>query len=587
MSRRPGDPTGRPMPTDDAESERRRFAATVTRLRSEVEHLRRAFRHRAVIEQAKGMLAERSGGTPDEAFTTLTALSQTYNVKLVQLAATVVGAAVPPPPAPEEAEVTPALGPAAAAEVLAELSPRPGPAAPPIPRDRPAPADTAEDRARFQLLSARLLSARSPAEVLTAVMAESAWPSPPRAGYLFALEADGALRMLAGAGVGVRCMSEWRRVPPGLDLPFTVSSRFGVPLWVENEEEGLRRFPQLASLPGAAAPAFCTLPLSADGLGVGVLGLTWAGPQAVGDSDRGFLLGVAERVSARLAELSAGDPTLSTSAPRGPVDGVGPTGSDLASPLLIQLETMFDPAALLTPIRVDGEVVDFRFDYCNAATVDLGGRPGTDLVGRTLLELYPGWSSSGWFDAYVQTLVGGTTTQFDRVHIPAGTDGATAHLLIDLRVARLWDGLLLTWRQTPEPDGALLDLLVRAEDATGSGAFSYDCRTGRLTCSPGAYRLAGWDTARGALGPEDLAVLLAPADRDAARDAAALAAGGQPVTVGLGLADGRYVTVTGRPVRDATGHLLRIDGKIRAAADRGTRRSPAGWTARPAPPRQG
>jgi hypothetical protein len=315
-------------------------------------------------------------------------------------------------------------------------------------------AGTADDRARFQLLSSRVGAARSAEEVLDAVMAECAWPAEPRSGYLFALEADGALRLLAGAGVPVRTQSEWRRVPPGLDLPFTVSSRHGVPVWVEKEDEGLRRFPDLAALGGTAAPAFCALPLAAGGVGLGVLGLTWPAPELLDDDDRAFLLGVAELVAARLAELAADDPTLSASVPRGTADGVRPTGSAGASPLLVALETLFDPAVLLTPIRVGGEVVDFRVDHCNAATVDLRGRPGADLVGRTLLELYPEWMSDGWFDAYVDTLVTGRTAWFDAVRVGAGTGGPTVDQLLDLRVARLWDGLFVVWRRAPRPGTA-------------------------------------------------------------------------------------------------------------------------------------
>jgi sensor domain CHASE-containing protein len=54
-------------------------------------------RYRAIIEQAKGVLVERMGISSDEAFDHLVELSQNTNVKLVQLAATVVGSRVPTP----------------------------------------------------------------------------------------------------------------------------------------------------------------------------------------------------------------------------------------------------------------------------------------------------------------------------------------------------------------------------------------------------------------------------------------------------------------------------------------------------------
>ncbi|WP_344340002.1 ANTAR domain-containing protein, partial [Kitasatospora putterlickiae] len=76
----------------------------VDRLRTEAEGLRRAMRSRGVIEQAKGMLTERLGCTPDEAFEHLVRLSQDTNRKVADLAAGLVGVAAPPPEAPEEPE---------------------------------------------------------------------------------------------------------------------------------------------------------------------------------------------------------------------------------------------------------------------------------------------------------------------------------------------------------------------------------------------------------------------------------------------------------------------------------------------------
>ncbi|WP_425555195.1 ANTAR domain-containing protein [Kitasatospora arboriphila] len=91
----PAAPPG-PEPDDGAGADERSvLQATVDRLRAEVEGLQTAMRTRAVIEQAKGMLAEREGGTPDQAFDRLVQLSQDTNRKLVEIAAEVVGVAAP------------------------------------------------------------------------------------------------------------------------------------------------------------------------------------------------------------------------------------------------------------------------------------------------------------------------------------------------------------------------------------------------------------------------------------------------------------------------------------------------------------
>ncbi|WP_409332761.1 ANTAR domain-containing protein [Trujillonella humicola] len=61
-----------------------------------VGHLRVALRSRAVIEQAKGVLMERHGGSADDAFHRLVGQSQRRNRKLREIAAEVVASAGTP-----------------------------------------------------------------------------------------------------------------------------------------------------------------------------------------------------------------------------------------------------------------------------------------------------------------------------------------------------------------------------------------------------------------------------------------------------------------------------------------------------------
>ena len=68
---------------------------TVVALRDELQGLRSAGQLRAVIEQAKGVLVERHHISLDEAFDQLRAMSQEHNVRLVEVAATVVGVTLP------------------------------------------------------------------------------------------------------------------------------------------------------------------------------------------------------------------------------------------------------------------------------------------------------------------------------------------------------------------------------------------------------------------------------------------------------------------------------------------------------------
>ncbi|MFD0585138.1 ANTAR domain-containing protein [Dactylosporangium darangshiense] len=77
------------------------LAALVAKLRAELTGVRTAMRNRAVIEQAKGVLVERLGITPDQGFDQLVRLSQRTNIKLIEVAAAIVGTTSPDPNAPD------------------------------------------------------------------------------------------------------------------------------------------------------------------------------------------------------------------------------------------------------------------------------------------------------------------------------------------------------------------------------------------------------------------------------------------------------------------------------------------------------
>ncbi|AEE45336.1 GAF and ANTAR domain-containing protein [Cellulomonas fimi] len=75
-------------------------ATEQVRLRDESEQLARALTSRSVIDEAKGVVIAQTGGTADEAFAHLAALSQQRNVKLREVAREIVDAAAGPVRAP-------------------------------------------------------------------------------------------------------------------------------------------------------------------------------------------------------------------------------------------------------------------------------------------------------------------------------------------------------------------------------------------------------------------------------------------------------------------------------------------------------
>src|ERR1700712_1434808 len=77
-------------------------AEAVFEYQSEIEQLHRAMETRGVIEQAKGMLMAQRKCTATDAFTMLRTVSMNQNMKLVDLAATIVAAASGHPVGPDE-----------------------------------------------------------------------------------------------------------------------------------------------------------------------------------------------------------------------------------------------------------------------------------------------------------------------------------------------------------------------------------------------------------------------------------------------------------------------------------------------------
>jgi AmiR/NasT family two-component response regulator len=86
----------------DAIAVARRLAEDVAALRERAEQLQRALDSRVVIEQAKGVLAERLALPPDEAFEILRRAARSAQSPIHDLAREVVLAPATPPPVARE-----------------------------------------------------------------------------------------------------------------------------------------------------------------------------------------------------------------------------------------------------------------------------------------------------------------------------------------------------------------------------------------------------------------------------------------------------------------------------------------------------
>ena len=120
------------------------------------------------------------------------------------------------------------------------------------------------------------------------------------------------------------------------------------------------------------------------------------------------------------------------------------TASELR--LRTALDTMLEGVTVTTAIRdTNGRIVDFRFEYANAAIREISG--GNCEVGRTLLERLPAHQSNGLFDAYALVVESGVPFETGAVHyVDPDATGGPLDQMVEHRVAKLGDGYVLSVR---------------------------------------------------------------------------------------------------------------------------------------------
>ncbi|MEV7175156.1 SpoIIE family protein phosphatase [Kitasatospora sp. NPDC093679] len=515
-------PAAPPAPEPDngaGADERSVLQATVDRLRAEVEGLQTAMRTRAVIEQAKGMLAEREGGTPDQAFDRLVQLSQDTNRKLVEIAAEVVGVAAPI----EDRTAGPDRpGPVAAgAEPVEPPGPTPGPGP-----DAPEPAaDGLPARglaARYHLAAAALASAGTTEDLARLLHDTALAPLGVTAAVLALLEPDGALRLVGSHGVSARRLSQWQRIPPMTALPLTEAAQSGAPVWVATRKDFAARYPDVPGEDLVPGRTVCALPLRTGGRVIGAMKLGWAEEYRPDPDTERYLAAVAALCAAELERVGAG----------------GTAGPGRAAPVAepwfrAVLDALLDPVLILGAVRdTGGGVTDLRVEHANAATVDLAGRTPGDMVGRRLTELYPGMVASGTFGRLLEVAATGVPYEGGAERFEEVVGGAVRASAMTLHATPFLDGVLVSWHAHDERDRRETQL-AQAQRLARLGTWSWEPGSTRLTCSPEVPRLLGLpDDGSGGIGLAQALAAVAPGDREEVRSAAAgLLAGAADTTL--------------------------------------------------------
>jgi PAS domain-containing protein len=479
------------------------WAARVQRLETELAGLRRAMRGRALIEQAKGLLAGTLDCTPDAAFEHLSRLSQHENRRLVEVAARIMGTAVPagledpePDPAVEAGAFEPAVYVNAAPETGDRASaPQVGVA-----------GLSAEARIRLQIVSTAVQSAQTVSELAERLLSEGVASLEADAVLIYVAEPDGALRMASCAGLPAQVASDWQRIPSPVPTVLGEAIASGAPLWFTGRDT----HGYLLVGDGAARAA---LPLRHAGRTFGCLEPIWARPREFSPADRAYLEALANAVAKRIWQLD-----------RLAADVLSAPGHWLQS----ALDAIAAPTLLLSPVRDDaGTVTDFTIDFASSES----GRPydqePAELVGARLLDVRPTLAVSGVFDAYRQVLLTGTPWQRAARTETILVRGKPKQVLISRSAARLGDGLVASW-QVHDAEAELARVAV-VEELGKLGYAEWDRRTGQLRWSAGLYRIFDRSPSRGPLSLEQIPAHVVPEDLPALeRKLRALVAGREP-----------------------------------------------------------
>ena len=383
---------------------------TVVALSKEVQDLRRSARIRAVIEQAKGILVERHGITLDEAFAKLRSMSQDHNVRVLEVAATIVGVAIP-----DVDETTMTVG----GELVREQLP-----------DSDATSNTwkalrQQPDVRAGVASAMVdavASSTREGEEAAELLREFLQPFEVAAITMYRVSADQSLRFVGQVGVPGDLVSPWRSIPPSTDIPFVRSVVDNVSLFFPDRASRIVQFPAVARAGSSVFDATATVPVLDGGGVIGVVGLIWNDTQEFDELRQHAIVKAVQRVTPLLLRNAvAADPELDW------LDTV--------------LRLHLDPWLLLEAVPAAEPTTSEFMIRDVAATVDAG----RTWVGRRLLEIWPDLAESHTLKSLRGLVLSGgswSATIDEPCTAPWGTPGSM------VRAVRLGRRVVVVWRPT-------------------------------------------------------------------------------------------------------------------------------------------
>ena len=402
---------------------------------------------RSVVDLARGMLMERLRCSPAEAQAQLAHLSAESGTSLAELAAQITGQQFP-------ALVNGAGGGPDAGDPPESILPR---------------------THRVALAGAAAEAAHDGGGIAAAILEEALAPAGAVGVALWLAEPDGGLELAGQAGFSARDASRWRRIHPDMDTPAQRAADEGAEYWWPEGRPDAALTPLMGDWPQGAR---AVLPLPGPGAALGAMEICWPGPlEEFPDSLR--------RHIGALTDVCA--QTLGTRLPSGDL-----AADHRASWAFGLLDSLLGSALFATAIRDDaGVITDFRISYLSKDFADPQGRDAAALAGRPLLEVYPAAAlAGGLYDRAVQVMATGEAQYTPGEIITAPVAGGPVTPVQEIRIARLYDGVVITWRPAGEVE-RLGALLHQAQRLGRIGGWEENLLTGEVLWTEPTFALFG------------------------------------------------------------------------------------------------
>lgn len=272
--------------------------------------------------------------------------------------------------------------------------------------------------------------------------------------------AERVLRTVNLQGYPPEATSIWQTVPIDAITPITLAVRERRPAFFADREAWLAEFPEVP-LVHEQFRARCALPMvdPAEPDPLGAVVLSWEEPRQFDEAERTLLRTVVALCTQSLARAlarEAQERALFASA----------------------VDAMLDPVGVYSSVRsATGEIVDFRIEYVNAATVqEREGAFAAEMVGHTLRELFPYLERTARISEYAAVVETRHPLFLENVRV--GTPNVDERVF-DIQVAPFQDGIIIATRDVTDRHQAAAELALSEA---------------RLNAAQQVGRIGSWET---------------------------------------------------------------------------------------------